>query len=101
MGLGQEGDRRGAGIGGTDSGAEIGEQLAAETLAVAREVRLCGGWLSPIGFVHQRLEPTGAGVQADQIAAAHLGERPRSAASGVTWIAAGTLPEARSTAARI
>ena len=60
--------------------------------ALAERSAVTGGAGGEVGFQH--FERARDRVDADQVAVAQLGEGPPLAASGATWMAAGTLPEA-------
>ena len=63
-------------------------------MLIARQVgvrKVAGG---QFGRRNKDFKQAGVGVEPDQVAVADLAIAPPSSASGVTWIAAGTLPEA-------
>ena len=94
VGGGQWTDDAGAVLGGADDGAEAREELAPGA-----------GPLDVVGGPAGHLALVELGVRHVEVEGAYLGvdgpgrrrdarERPPTAASGVTWIAASTLPEA-------
>ena len=81
--------------GGPDARRGSREQLAADAVVVARRGRRStGSRAAHVAGSTSTSSHAGLGVEADDVAVAHPASGPPSAASGVTWIAAGTLPEA-------
>ena len=70
------------------------EQIATEAAAAGRRRR---GWRARAAQSRRRhlhLERAGVAVEQHEVAVAHARDRPAGQASGLTWMAAGTLPEA-------